>query len=537
LGSVHKAVQFMGGYIQKSLRWLMLIALNGPLVGVAQGFAGQSSSPIAPIEPHLMGKTEKTVVQNSVDAEGRVRDFLNQMPVIRVAVSYGGGSGHESAGATIVTRLRQIGYNGNIEVVYENRTKEKLIYLFPPFRSELGLVQNFPELKLKFYPLTQFMHSSYVADIEPVDLVISGAKDGVLSASTYMAKMALQLQPLKWARGSTLAAKLNIEDPDAGRFASDSEGLGELRGVGYAFDLPHPGNIESFIHNNMDHDAGLAKKTSGLISILKYQEFNDLLPVYGHQIAAWDRSQLIRLQRGLSLTLRSFPNATKGKMVVPIFNSVPYSAADIEMHMKNGQYTADEFYVASIDDPNLNEKCRDLKKGAILFVLVGSVSKPIFEYIYNRATLPPIVEGMNSINLMQIIGKPYLPSAPHEGFHFVKPSDKHLWSGEDWASYDQAKSAFDYFADPESAVDVEQFAKFVAQSSVTSSASSSMWRFFQKQGLGLQGNLGDRALINSKDKFFQALLKLEKLVPKWESRWEISLVPKSQIQRCEQIFN
>jgi hypothetical protein len=66
-----------------------------------------------------------------------LKNFLNQQSVIRIPITDSGGFGHQSAAATLITRLRQLGYEGQIEVVYElsYNLKNKFPYLFPPFES------------------------------------------------------------------------------------------------------------------------------------------------------------------------------------------------------------------------------------------------------------------------------------------------------------------------------------------------------------------------------------------------------------------
>ena len=69
-------------------------------------------------------------------------------------------------------------------------------------------------------------------------------------------------------------------------------------------------------------------------------------------------------------------------------------------------------------DSQLSIKCNKLQRGEILIVQVGAVSKAIFEMFYQYSTIAPVVEGRNSMNLMHLLGRPYLPSADEEGYQF-----------------------------------------------------------------------------------------------------------------------
>ncbi len=91
-----------------------------------------------------------------------VLSFLTNIPLIRVPVVQAPGLGHQSAAVTVVTRLRQLGYQGHIQVVYENSAvAEKLTRLMPPFnysKTDAQSIAEFPELNLSFISLHKLSH-------------------------------------------------------------------------------------------------------------------------------------------------------------------------------------------------------------------------------------------------------------------------------------------------------------------------------------------------------------------------------------------
>ena len=349
---------------------------------------------------------------NSISAHGNsdvtpleeVQSFLHEQSIIRIGISKAPGNGHQSAGATVITRLRELGYQGLIEVVYDEDVAHKLEYLIPPFQENLGF-QQVAEKKLAFIPKTK------LSSIAPytVNLGLMGADDKGWIADDLNVQNLLTLQPLGWKNPTTLSRKgLPVEHFD------------HLRSLGFIFSPPQPSDTSLFLQQEMAHISEFRKKIVGLNAIIDQRDESEIAPVYGHFIReGW---QLVHYLRGLQWAITHYPGLFEKKIVVPVFSrfsDLEWQDAAREVdQLRKGIRSKTISTVTS-------ETIKALSAGQILVVNVGPVTKSVFDYFYEISTIAPVVEGKNSINLMKILGRPYLPSVDFETFFWdrnVRPN-------------------------------------------------------------------------------------------------------------------
>ena len=333
----------------------------------------------------------------------QVRAFLNEHPVIRIGITEAPGAGHQSAGATLVTRLRQLGYQGTLQIVHHNQVRPQLEFLFPPFVALNGPFQDFPNLGLQFFEAEVFkrMHEN-----NRVPLGIMGADDYELGPEFLNVDILLTLQPLLWNKAPIL--KIRGRDP---------EPLEDLQSLGYVFDLPSFHEPEEFLASEMSHTPDLSKKIPGLSLILNKKNPFEMAAIYGHYISrGW---QLLSYLHGLVLAWDQKPAAFRGGILLPIFSELtPRERLEIYFRILKDNVLKKRVSYVKIEEPEMPDLLSRLHPGHILIVEVGAVSKRVFEHFYALSSLPPIVEGRNSINLMQLLGRPYLPSRKLESYHF-----------------------------------------------------------------------------------------------------------------------
>jgi hypothetical protein len=341
--------------------------------------------------------------------------------LIRVGVSNGPNFGHESTAATIVTRLRQLGYRGVIEVVYSGReSKQKLGLLLPPFDPNGGNLQEFPQLGLRV--ISQLRFDVDRAIRTRADLGIVGATDEAEGRdgrpTTLNVKNLLVLQPLRWERAHFLAS-LSAN----GRYTHQP--LRELGPLGYLVDLPNPTDPAEFIEKQMSHLPELRGKIAALQALVANVQKNgaDWAPAYGHFVKD---GQALLYAAGLVEASRREPKVFSKPIVVPVFKDL-----SVLEWSRYGEVLAKSFdFHSSIKLLDLNsaspesvaQSLRDIRQGQVLVVNVGLVSKPVFDWSLKVSTLPPLVEGRNSMNVMNIVGRPYLPSSSTELYQGFSPS-------------------------------------------------------------------------------------------------------------------
>lgn len=350
---------------------------------------------------------------------------ISRLSTIRVGVVAAPGNGHQSASANIVYRLRAMGYKGEIEIVYDEgvswryiafsqiqmKNAEKMHYLLPPFSPNGGKLQIYESQKLKFISKSYF-DKNKESFIE-LPFGIMGADDYKMNPKNYRVQTLLTLQPYRWREQSTLAFTHN--KPPSWNKKIHIKTLSELDDLGVYINLQEPDDVSEFIKNQMSHTPELAEKISGLNTIVDSLERLDLAPAYGHYM---NSGQALLYVGGILKALNSRPDLFERGVVLPMLNAI-----DSDMkHFYRSKFQEGSFrdvvQVADISDEGLPEQIKNLQKGQILIVFTGPVAKPVFEYLYNKSTLPPTVEGMNSIDLMRQIGRPYLPTEKREGFFF-----------------------------------------------------------------------------------------------------------------------
>ena len=445
-----------------------------------------------------------------------VGQFLDLVPIIRVVLMSGPGFGHQSAGATVVTRLRQLGYNGHIQVVYYGdgslfpTTPSFLPTLFPYFAPSNGAEQNFPDLNISFIARSSISKEPN----DRVPLAITGAGDTDLQLSQMNATLGLELHPLNWwGRNGFNRVSLSSNDP-GGFHIYEKELLSDLKTLGYVFDLPNPQDLGEFVDSNLMANEGLVGKKLGLKAILSALNSIELLPVYGHHINKhW---QLVRVVRAVQRAQNRSGNLFRGGVVIPVFNNLIGPA---KTEIVNEFAGDSKIQVLDVERPELADRLSRLGRGELLVVQVGSVSKPLFEYFYSMATLPPVVEGMNSINLMQLIGRPYLPSVSHEGYHFIDRYSYRKGLPGDFGVLDLLHQTFMAMTESHRAHQPEYIAQFILESLDPESDLSAVFR---------QNHLKDTKNYE-KDKLFRGLEELLKHVQQWEDRHKIQILA----SRCE----
>ena len=326
----------------------------------------------------------------------KVQAFLQSQQVIRVGISKAPGNGHQSAGATVITRLRELGYQGLIEVIFHEGVADKLEYLIPPYRSSrLPLFSQ--EKNIRFIPKRLLR----AAARQTVPLGIMGADDWDWAPADLNVQTLLTLQPLEWSQPSTLRS-----------IGYPVYKLEHLSRLGFIFSPPNPPSIDDFIRVEMSHLPVLQKKVTGLQTILKARPKSELGAVYGLSIPkGW---QLINYILGIGWALSKDPAAFKdGGIILPVLSQFKVSQWQAFAERAKEIPHVETIAVEDITE----EKVRSLRRGQILIVNVGPVAKSVFEYLYAASEIPPIVEGKNSANFMQILGFPYLPSSPRTSFH------------------------------------------------------------------------------------------------------------------------
>lgn len=441
-----------------------------------------------------------------------IKSFLNRFPVIRVPIMASSGNGHQSANAAVIQRLRQIGYTGQIEIAYDRTVARKLTYILPPFQGDKRGPQEFPELKLRFVPVDRNLPGS---TLDEIPLGISGADDSGMPPETLRVKVLLNLQPFNWPEFHRIRFATHLP---TGQWVAEEKRL-NLKELGYKLSIPQPDDVSTFVANEMNHDFELQAKVPGLQYLLSQQGDFEFMPVYGHYIPkGW---QLRKTQKALTIAQRTQPNAFRGGIVVPVFNEV---RDPIQREFQSDiQRSGAPVVAMKIDDPNLPSAMSRLRAGEILIIFVGAVAKPVFEYVYSRATLPPLVEGVNNADLMRQLDRPYLISAPAKDSDLYQFQDSPEIENLPWDEAKAYQLALLAPKDLASQVGVPaSAAAFILEGMMPQSALARLFHRFSANS--------EHKILS--DKLIRGLLMTRKMIRQWETKYDISLLPRV----CRDLF-
>ncbi len=366
---------------------------------------------------------EGASIFDGADGEARARAKILQLlrghEVIRLFVNSAPGYGHQAASVTVLKRLRHLGYEGRVELVYQQDTKAKLGNLLPGFNPRGKDVQTLAALGVTAISNEDFR--KYGGSRE-VKLGITGAQDQYEDIFKMGLKQYLRLQPKNWAGYNSLWTK------ETGVVELDPE----FEKLGYVYDIPSPADPDAFVKQELSGTKNLSRKTAGLNAVLAGQTNYELLPAYG--LGENGVHKLRNLIGAVHEAQTSSPASFRGGVVVPLISnlntrelielgrndSASVSRAGwarsglnwlrhalglpFEVRLASGAKAR----VVSVRAPNLVRELRELKPGDILVVRVGALPQSVFEYVFSQASMPATVAGHNASNLMHLLGKPYL---------------------------------------------------------------------------------------------------------------------------------
>jgi hypothetical protein len=391
-----------------------------------------------------------------------IRNFLTHADNarIRVFVADSSGMGHQATTVLIMNRLIALGFNQNFDVVYDNTTGAtagKLKRLIPGFNpngtgNPQDVVIN-ANTTASMIPLAYF--KTKIADYPLVNFGITGGFDtnttnlantpGATDTSIGVkVNFFLKLQPFQWNKQNA------IQRP--GQIASAFIRLEQVAALGTA----------SFIKRGFYVPPPVAPSQASFGDDTKYAAYQliigactggganvNLMPVYGigddggvveanpairpenvlfYLIAAIRYAQrfseVARLQRGAIIvviaTVTDTPYATLNTLLKGIADGARNTAIDnlnqfvTDVGIVAGTITANNVEIINYsggDATWLAAKIAALQGGGggnkILVIKMAGLPMGAFDYMYASSSLPCLLEGKGTANLVLNLNKPY----------------------------------------------------------------------------------------------------------------------------------
>jgi hypothetical protein len=308
----------------------------------------------------------------------RLRGFLAQEPLIRIAIPSAPNNGHQAIAATIAKRVRELGFSGRFEFIYDGVAKEKLDVTMPGFDPKGPDTQELPALGAVAMTRADFKRQERIT---PATLAISAA-EGEMAGEMHSGKTA-RMEPFRWGP-ATPDWRLVVQFP-----------------------VPKPEDSAAFVATQLGHSDRMREKIPGVQALTAAMGKVEMMPAYdlpGRSDAAFT------LLKGLHQAQTRSPDAFSTGVVMPMFSH--FSDADmgsLVQYLRKEPGLFAKVRIVSVQNAGEVESAlAAVKKGEILIVRVGGVTQNVFEYFYSKQTLPGAVSGANGQNMMYVLGLPYL---------------------------------------------------------------------------------------------------------------------------------
>ncbi|MFE6554325.1 hypothetical protein ACFVHS_38950 [Streptomyces sp. NPDC057746] len=340
-----------------------------------------------------------------------VHEQLASLPGVTVVVDDAANFGHQAAATMLMDSLHELGYKGRITVVAPESVQDRLQLLVPA-----AMNQRIDWRTGTFGSGTA--GSGVQAEGIKDSLVLVAASDRLdpdpKTAKEFLdfvgADRAIVLKPYAWGQSHRLLytrpgaeGLVTVHDLE-----DDGTGTPPIPGGAlYRFHVPkltRP-ELDSLIADQVGGARGAGLRAV-VDAVLKSRA--DLMPVYGlHNVAAPGRASAVN-------TLASGAHAAglgKPSVVITFGDAtVPFAP----------RHTADWLDHADLDDEDLADRIAALGPDQVLIVNGGKLPQDVFRQVYQLGTLPAVLEGANTSNLAQLLGRPFFSVLTHH-----TPYDRH----------------------------------------------------------------------------------------------------------------
>lgn len=354
--------------------------------------------------------------------------FLANIDTIRVVVFSGRGFGSQVANIVLINRLRELGFSGLIEVVYSlnSPSGERLAMLIPSFNHlshEPQIVANNVIVK----PLPEYNEHGHYEALDFVPIAITAARDCSWSQdfsqhtidkhmqdNRESGKGPLSKEMIRWNINNERAKKSRLSHPacyQAGLFIAlrhtyfegnrFSAILGETNPI---YNIPENGVLyckKNTVSANPARDLReieflqlIQQRTQDKIFQLQlvYGIYNpeDANGMNAHPIHP--RTQLTRLFKAIMRADFAQP------VIVLCVSQVELEALQFDEMLEKRIVRSNDFEDL-IEIMNSKSDRRNITK--IIFFNVRELNKEFFDELLMLSTLPPVVEGGNSLSFLE----------------------------------------------------------------------------------------------------------------------------------------
>ncbi|MDX3745891.1 hypothetical protein [Streptomyces sp. AK08-02] len=324
----------------------------------------------------------------------RVRTGLENLPGVTVVVDDAANFGHQAAATMLADSLDELGYHGRITVIAPENVQQRLdVLLSAPLRARVDWVTD------TFDPAVAYDTTSRPRDGH---LVLVAANDALVDNAELAANFlhftggdqAVVLKPYAWTGGHRYL--YTRTGPDADAEVTDLQGEGGIPDSAL-FRFPVPRVTGAALDEMIADQASTPERAAGLRAVAHAVDGDrvNLMPAYGmHNLHPSERaSTLGALAAGMNGAKLDRP---------AVLLALGNATVDIAPRHRAPWYTQ-----LTLDDPELPRRIAQAKPGEVIVVEAGNLTQDLFRQVYLMGTLPAVVEGANTSNMLQVVGRPY----------------------------------------------------------------------------------------------------------------------------------
>ncbi|WP_157441297.1 actin cross-linking domain-containing toxin, partial [Actinoplanes awajinensis] len=400
--------------------------VNGPTPPTTDSPAAQEQEPTpADRGPETAGKKEAADNEEDLDLppssaapstsrpetetaqQTVVRDLLTdpqRLPGITVMIDEAMNFGHQTAGISLIESLRKLGYDRDVTVVASPGVWTKVDKLLPPGTPGITRVTQDEFLAS---PATRY--SDQRTPGAPNRLVLVGASDTIDTSNAdsflnYMgADQAVVFQPYAWKNGSRLAfsrtgpgATATVTDLNQGTIPADAI---------FNTDMPALDTATATATIRTAHGDSNLGDALVTVATAALDDTIDVMPVYGlHRL-----DKELRPGAGMALA-HGVHAAGLGRPAVIL--EISESDVDFSPPRDANQTPS---WLSTVDLRAGEPLTLDgLNPGDVVVVRTGPLRKDVFQTAYQLGSLPAVLEGANTANLVQLLDRPYFSPRPED---------------------------------------------------------------------------------------------------------------------------
>ncbi|MEV6207938.1 toxin glutamine deamidase domain-containing protein [Kitasatospora sp. NPDC051914] len=319
-----------------------------------------------------------------VEARQEVARKLADQPSVTVVVASGPGSGHQAAAVNMIRSLRELGYDGQVNLVAPTNVRARLDRMLDTDLLGGGQLHYAPD---EFDPHGENTPAP-VADggltlVAASDEIEADGDNSKALLSYTGADKAVVLAPYAWGM-STRAVFSRTED---GFGVLPLDGTVDKKNALFQQHVPAPDPHAFANHQNLQAMAD--RVTSGDV---------DLMPLYGLARLTPDR------QAGAPDYLAAgIHQAGLGKPAVLLQvgnHDIPYAPPYEQPWLKRAD-------LSTLDADGVNRLLDSLGPDDVLVLRSGPLDQDAFEKVFQLGSLPAVQEGANTTGTSQLTGRPY----------------------------------------------------------------------------------------------------------------------------------